>query len=356
MKKLIVNPFFQKGFPTENGKDPVSTDVEAVRKLLAMCPVAAETPLVTSVSLAKNLGINKLWLKDERNRMGLGSFKALGATFVIASHAANKVEKARSDDDWKKSLSGETYVSASAGNHGLSLAAGARIFGAKAVIYLSKNVPSSFADRIRSYGADVVIHGDDYEESLQGAQDAAQEKNWFLLSDVTWDGYDYGLQVMQGYLVLAAEAYDKCSEMPTHIFLQAGVGGFPASMATLARKYFGDKPKIIIVEPTKAPVLQESINAGKATTVTGGVSNMGRLDCKSPSLKALYSLAITCTHFITIEDEDAENSLNDLDENDLATTPSGGAGYAAIAEAQKYSECGIDKDSKILVFLTEKQD
>ena len=195
MKKLIVNPFFQKGFPTENGKDPVSTDVEAVRKLLAMCPVAAETPLVTSDTLARNLGINKLWLKDERNRMGLGSFKALGATFVIASHAANKVAKEKTDDDWKKSLSGETYVSASAGNHGLSLAAGARIFGAKAVIYLSKNVPSTFADRIRSYGAGVVIHGDDYEESLQGAQDAAQENNWFLLSDVTWDGYDYGLQV-----------------------------------------------------------------------------------------------------------------------------------------------------------------
>ena len=98
MKKLIVNPFFQKGFPTENGKDPVSTDVEAVRKLLAMCPVAAETPLVTSDTLARNLGINKLWLKDERNRMGLGSFKALGATFVIASHAASKVRKEKTDD------------------------------------------------------------------------------------------------------------------------------------------------------------------------------------------------------------------------------------------------------------------
>ena len=72
------------------------------------------------------------------------------------------------------------------------------------------------------------------------------------------------------------------------------------------------KPNIVIVEPTKAPVLQESINAGKATTVTGGVSNMGRLDCKSPSLKALSSLAITCTHFITIEDEDAETDDNTL--------------------------------------------
>ena len=97
MKKLIVNPFFQKGFPEENGIDPVSIDVEAVRKLLAMCPVAAETPLVASDALAKNLGISKLWLKDERNRMGLGSFKALGATFVIASHAAEKVAEEKAN-------------------------------------------------------------------------------------------------------------------------------------------------------------------------------------------------------------------------------------------------------------------
>ena len=175
-----------------------------------------------------------------------------------------------------------------------------------------------------------------------------------LLSDVTWDGYDHGLRVMQGYLVLADEACASCDDPPTHIFLQAGVGGFPASIATYMRKYFGNDPKIIIVEPTKAPVLLESINKGEAVTVTGGVSNMGRLDCKSPSTRALSSLAITCTNFMTIEDEDADIAVKELRQNDFDTSPSGGAGYAAIKQAKKYPECGIDKNSKILIILTEK--
>ena len=157
--------------------------------------------------------------------MGLGSFKALGAAYVIADHASKIVSNNASASEWKKALNGKCYVTASAGNHGLSLAAGARLFGAKAVIYLSRNVPSSFADKIRSYDAEVVVVGNSYEESMEGAQKAAADNNWMLLSDVTWDGYDAGLKVMEGYLVAAAEAYEDCPESPTHIFLQAGVGG-----------------------------------------------------------------------------------------------------------------------------------
>ena len=83
------------------------------------------------------------------------------------------------------------------------------------------------------------MYGNDYEESLEGAKQEAEKNGWMLLSDVTWDGYDHGLRVMQGYLVLADEACASCDEPPTHIFLQAGVGGFPASIATYMRKYFG---------------------------------------------------------------------------------------------------------------------
>ena len=169
MRKFITNPYFKKGLPGDNGIDPVSTDVEAVKKLLSLCPKAAETPLAESAKLSHELGIKKLWFKDERDRMGLGSFKALGAAFVIASDAAENLKSFSKDANWSSALNGKTYISASAGNHGISLAAGARIFGAKAVIYLSKNVPSSFADKIRSFGAEVVVYGNDYEESLEGS-------------------------------------------------------------------------------------------------------------------------------------------------------------------------------------------
>ena len=353
-KRFIKNPYFTKGFPQDDGIDKVSTDVEAVRKLLEMCPKASRTPLTSSISLADKVGVKNIWFKDERQRMGLGSFKALGAAYVIADHASKIVSNNASTSEWKKALNGKCYVTASAGNHGLSLAAGARLFGAKAVIYLSRNVPSSFADKIRSYDAEVVVVGNSYEESMEGAQKAAADNNWMLLSDVTWDGYDAGLKVMEGYLVAAAEAYEDCPESPTHIFLQAGVGGFPAAMAAQARRHFGNDPKIIIVEPTEAPVLLESIQAGKGVKVEGGISIMGRLDCKVPSTRALSSLAKTCTHFMTITDNDAEECMKELENEGLETSPSGGAGYAGLIDLKNYDESGLNKDSNVMIFLTEQ--
>ena len=108
--------------------------------LLARCPDYAVTPLLELASIAQEIGIGALSVKDERGRMGLGSFKALGAAFVIALAAQNR------------DLSNETFVTASAGNHGLSVAAGAQVFGAKAVVYLSQTVPNAFADKLRSRG------------------------------------------------------------------------------------------------------------------------------------------------------------------------------------------------------------
>ena len=354
MKRLIENPFFKKGFPQDNGVDKVSTNVEAVRKLLELCPKASRTPLISSIPLADKAAVKNIWFKDERKRMGLGSFKALGASYVIAEHASQAVGNNASTDEWKNALNGKYYVTASAGNHGLSLAAGARLFGANAVIYLSENVPSSFADKIKSYGAKVVVVGKSYEESMKGAQQAAKDNDWMLLSDVTWDGYDAGLKVMEGYLVAAAEAYEDCPEQPTHIFLQAGVGGFPAAMAAQARRHFGNDPKIIIVEPTEAPVLLESIQAGKGVEVKGGVSIMGRLDCTAPSTRALSSLAKTCTHFMTITDQDAENCMKELENEGLETSPSGGAGYAGLIDLKNYNESSLTKDSNVIIFLTEE--
>ncbi len=354
IKEIITNPFFSKGLPADNGIDLVSTNVESVRELLKYCPRADRTPLSISPQLANKIGVQNIWFKDERERMGLGSFKALGAAYVIASHAAKVTPIESPFEVWEKSLNGTTYVTASAGNHGLSLAAGARLFGAKAVIYFSKTVPQSFAEKIKSYGAEVVINGNNYEESMSHAQKAAEDNNWILLSDVTWEGYDMGLKVMEGYLAAAAEAYEDCPQIPTHIFLQCGVGGFAASMAAYARKIYGNDPKIIIVEPTKAPVVIESIKAGRAVEVKGDVSNMGRLDCKTPSTRALSSLARTSTHFMTITDEDAYDCLDELSKYGFATSPSGGAGYAGLIDAMKHNnKLDLNSSSDVMLFLTE---
>ncbi len=361
MSNFTENPYLNKIFPTDNATDnsKASIDVAAVNRLLNLCPIAQKTPLHASKALAEKLNIGNIWFKDERMRMGLGSFKALGASYVIASEAAEKLKGTPLADitetQWKTALTSEVFVAASAGNHGLSVAAGARIFGAKAVIYLSKTVPEDFANRLRGFGAEVVIAGDDYDESLAESMRVAEENGWYLLADGTWEGYDTGRKVMEGYLVMADEAYSEMvKNPPTHIFLQAGVGGLAAAAAIMAREYFADT-QIIVVEPDKAPCLQQSILAGKLIEVTGGDSNMGRLDCKTPSLVALNTLAYTANHFMLVSDEEAEQALPLLKAHDFATSPSGGAGFIGLQKAIAHQKYQLDETSNVLIFLSEQE-
>ena len=358
MNTFIENSYFGNGFPDDpilkNNKMIVRTDVDNVRKVVAACLKPEVSPLIDS-NLAKKNGINSLWFKDERNRLGVGSFKAIGASYVMAHEAINKIGYDFSEEELRSSLKGRTFVTASAGNHGISLAYGAQQFGAKAIIYLSKTVPSNFIGYIESFGAEVVIEGKNYEASMAAAEQAANRNDWTLLSDSTWEGYSAGIDVMAGYLVMASEAFEQCPETPTHIFLQGGIGGYPASVAACARKYYGDKPKIVIVEPTEGRVLQASIEAGKAIESPGEVSNMGRLDCKVASLGALSSLAQTANYFMTITDEEATACLSELEENGLQTSESGGAGYAGLLKCIQNNGCEIGSDSKVLLILTEKK-
>ena len=358
MNTFVENSYFGNGFPDDpilkNNKMIVRTDVDNVRKVVAACLKPEVSPLIDS-NLAKKNGINSLWFKDERNRLGVGSFKAIGASYVMAHEAINKIGYDFSEEELRSSLKGRTFVTASAGNHGISLAYGAQQFGAKAIIYLSKTVPSNFIGYIESFGAEVVIEGKNYEASMAAAEQAANRNDWTLLSDSTWEGYSAGIDVMAGYLVMASEAFEQCPENPTHIFLQGGIGGYPASVAACARKYYGDKPKIVIVEPTEGRVLQASIEAGKAIESPGEVSNMGRLDCKVASLGALSSLAQTANYFMTITDEEATACLSELEENGLQTSESGGAGYAGLLKCIQNNGCEIGPDSKVLLILTEKK-
>ena len=188
--RLIENANRGKNRIIDNAPFP-STDVEKVSALLKKCPIASETPLL---EIPNFLPQGNLWVKDERERMGLGSFKALGAAYVIASHAQNLTENPNST-----TLEGKTYVTASAGNHGLSLAAGAKIFGAKAIVFISETVPETFSDRLREKGAIPVRKGSDYAASMSAALEAAKENDWILLSDSSWENYiDKPLKLMEG--------------------------------------------------------------------------------------------------------------------------------------------------------------
>ncbi|WP_170605541.1 pyridoxal-phosphate dependent enzyme [Ruegeria arenilitoris] len=323
-----------------------STDATRVADLLSLCPAAKETPLVDASDLAQ---VAHLWVKDERARMNLGSFKALGAAYVIARHAAEK-----SDEPGVDTLTGATYVTASAGNHGMSVAAGARIFGAKAVVFIAETVPESFAERLREQGASVVRSGADYAASMEAANNAADENGWTLLSDSSWEGYfEIPYTLMEGYLQMAAEAVAQCPETPTHIILQAGVGGLAGAVAAYSRTVWGDAPKIVVVEPEAAPALQSSIAASKCVFADGPDSIMGRLDCKEPSLIALNGLARDADLFLTLSDDEVSEQLGTLAALGLETTASGGAGVAAVMNDAARHSMEIEDHSRVLCFLSE---
>jgi len=343
---IVENPF-RGGAKLAPSAPYPSTDSDKLKRLLAICPAATQTPLTEATGLAP---VKNLWIKDERGRMNLGSFKALGAAYVIACLASEDTEILGS-----ASLNGRTFVTASAGNHGLSLAAGARVFGAQAVVYIAESVPESFADRLRAQGAQVVREGSDYAASMAAASRAATRQGWTLLSDSSWDGYvDLPRLLMEGYLQIAIEVVEQCPRPPTVILLQAGVGGMAGALAAYFRKSWQNAPRIVVVEPEAAPALQASITAGKCVFADGPDSIMGRLDCKEPSLIALNGLARDADLFLTLDDAEVAEQLPALAGAGMETTASGGAGVAAVMNETSRSSLGIGPKDRVLCILTEQ--
>lgn len=320
--------------------------------LLRNCPVYQETPLHALDALAQELGIGCLWAKDETQRMRLGSFKALGGTFAVAQMILEAAGTSDLTDERAKSTaSGMTFITASAGNHGLSVAAGARVFGARAVIVLSAAVPEDFADRIRAVDAEVVRVDGSYEDSVAYAMEAADTNGWLLLADGSWKGYvARPALVMEGYSVLAEEsrsAFESMGRWPTHVYLQAGVGGLAAAVAGHIRAFWAEQPVITVVEPEAAPCLLTSVKAGRLTRADGPLSNMGRLDCKDASLLSFESLREDADSFVTVSDEEASQAVDTLARYGIETTPSGAATMAAIMAA------GPDAGSRCMIIVSE---
>ncbi|GGE45245.1 PLP-dependent lyase/thiolase [Primorskyibacter flagellatus] len=300
--------------------------------LLALCPRYAETPLREVVFDGR-----RVLVKDESARMGLGSFKALGGIYAVArlleQATGVMLDSAAALDRMRGSAADQAFVCASAGNHGLAVATGARLFGAAATVVLSDAVPEAFADRLRARGAEVLRRGATYEDSVASAIAFAEQSGAIHLADSSWPGYTEPPRlVMEGYAVLADEMqvrFDASGDWPDHVYLQAGVGGLAAAVARQIRTRWSVQPRITVVEPDAAACLARSHAAGRLVTARGPVSSMGRLDCKEPSMLAFDILRTAADRFVTVTDAQAEEAATRFTATGLPTTPSGAAGLAA---------------------------
>jgi diaminopropionate ammonia-lyase len=343
-------------------------------RFLSACPAHRATPLVAWRQWAQQAGIGSLHIKDEGQRLGLKSFKALGGAYAVMSlvlaRAEQQLQRTLAPNDLltdavKAVARTITVTCATDGNHGRSVAAGARLAGCRCVIFVHRGVSQARADAIAALGADVRREGDIYDDAVQLATASAAREGWLVVSDTSWAGYeDIPLTVMQGYTVMAGEAFDALPTPPTHVFLQAGVGGMAAAVVAHAVAVYREHaPTCVIAEPARAACLMASATAGKRSKIAHGEPTvMGMLECYEPSPIAWEILAPRVAAYVTLEEDDAVLAMRQLASPLAGDAPivageSGGTGWAALkaclANAAARQALGLDATSRVLLFNSE---
>tara|TARA_Y200000002_G_scaffold328487_1_gene292125 strand:+ start:439 stop:1581 length:1143 start_codon:yes stop_codon:yes gene_type:complete len=252
------------------------------------------TPLVNLIKLSNKLKLNNIFYKDESKRFNLKSFKALGGAYAV-----------------EKTTQGNKNIivaTATAGNHGRSVAWGAQRLGLKCKIFISEYVSEARANSMRKLDAEVIRVNGNYEKSLERCISESNKNGWEIVQDVAWENYEYVPKLtMSGYSVMIKEISNQTDQYITHVFLQAGVGGMASGAIAGIAKYFKRIPKIIIVEPENADCVLKSVENGSLQKVNiKKESIMGGMSCGEVSLvpwKILKESVNSCT---SVTDENVD--------------------------------------------------
>jgi len=205
---------------------------DSVAEILTLREGHVPTPLHSLGELARQVGIGSLHVKDEGHRLGLGSFKALGGAYALMKlvqeeagrqlgHAVGSAELLSAPI--RAVAKGMTFACATDGNHGRSVAQGAQLMGARAVIFVHSGVSDARIAAIARFGAEIVRVKGNYDDSVAEAARVAERESWTILSDTSWPGYEHipGL-VMQGYTMLVREALGRAASASYPCLLAGG--------------------------------------------------------------------------------------------------------------------------------------
>lgn len=347
---------------------------EAVERHLHHREHHAETPLIALPALAAASGVAAIHVKDEGQRLGLGSFKALGGAYAVirlvleeaGARLGRPVDMAElQSPDVRRVAETMCFACATDGNHGRSVAQGAGLVGARSAIFVHSGVSDERVAAIARFGAEMIRVAGSYDDSVKEAARVATERGWTIVSDTSWPGYERipGL-VMQGYTALVREALRQLPAPPTHVFIQSGVGGIAAAVAGHLAIVLGDaRPVFTVVDPARAACLFETARAGHPVTVPHAEPTvMAMLECYEPSLVAWRILARVADAFMTVDEEDAVAVMRRLANPDgtdpaIIAGESGGVGLAgllkAVADPETKAALSIGTDSRIFVVNTE---
>ena len=294
------------------------------------------TPLLKLNKLKKNLKLNNIFYKDESKRFHLKSFKALGGAYAV-----EKISKV------KKNI---TISSATAGNHGRSVAWGAQRLKLRCKIFVSQFVSETRVSEIKKFGAEVIRVKGNYEDSLKKCQELSKKNDWKIVQDVSTKNYKYIPQLtMAGYSIMIKEISKQTNQYITHIFLQAGVGGLAAGVVSGVAKYFKRIPKIIIVEPDRADCVLQSIKVKKLKKIKiKKESIMGGMSCNEMSLVPWQVLKKTTNCCVSISDKNIAKTVAGLKDKKFSKTSIIGGECAAPGVIALIGICNSNKAKKLL--------
>ena len=309
------------------------------------------TPLISLNKLSKELNLNNIFYKDESKRFDLKSFKALGGAYAV-----EKVTQGNKDI---------VVATATAGNHGRSVAWGARRLGLKCKIFISEFVSDARGQAMSDLGADVVKVKGNYEKSLIECIKQSTENDWQIVQDVAWKDYiQIPTYTMAGYTVMMKEIADQVNnEKISHVILQAGVGGMAGAMVAGITRYLDYIPTTLVVEPDSAACVLESIKTGKIEKIDiKRESLMGGMSCGEVSLVPWEILKNSVKHCISLPDDDIAKTMKLLGNSSFSdekitageNSAPGVISLIASCEDQNVKEnLQLDKKSNVLVIGCE---
>ena len=326
-------------------------DIDEAYNIISKWDNYSPTPLISLNKLSEKLGLNKIFYKDESKRFHLKSFKALGGAYAV-----EKVTKGNK----------EVVVStATAGNHGRSVAWGTKKLGLKCKIFISEYVSEFRAEVMRSFGADIIRVKGNYDNSLKECIKQSNQNNWQIVQDVAWQDYKLVPKLtMAGYSVMMKEISEQINNQQiSHIILQAGVGGMAAAMVAGIARYLDHIPKVIIVEPESAACVLESIKVGKIEKISiKKESLMGGMSCDEVSLVPWEILKNSVSYCVTVSDDYISKTVKFLANSEFSdekiiggecSTPGIISLVGLCNDIEIKKRININEDSNVLLFGCE---
>lgn len=336
-------------------------------------PGYAPTPLVAASNLAERLGLGKVWVKDESNRLGLPAFKILGASWATYRAAIERLGREPGRWSTLQGLAAQfaplqplTLVTATDGNHGRAVARVAALLGFEARVFVPRSAAPARIQAIESEGARVSVVEGSYDEAVERAA-AEAGPNCLVISDTSWQGYEQIPRwVIEGYSTIFWEVHDALAAWGEAaadlVVVQAGVGGL-ASAAVRHYRRRGRKaaPRIVAVEPERADCLLASVEAGRIVSLPGPHDSiMAGLNCGTPSLVAwpLIRDGIDC--FVAMGDEGAYEGMRELARAGLVSGAAGASGAGGLIELLAGDQAGgarerlgVTGQTRVLLISTE---